>query len=324
MLRDVERDRVALALVRAALPRGRQIVLAAEALAGRASPSSIGSRMPSLAKCGTSTVWISARSGPSSGRHRDLELRVEIGPRDALLLDRDAGLPGELVDQLVHDLAVGAGEAVPVGDGRLRLRGGARRGPSGQRRPAAAVPIRKRAAAHVTCRASLMTSSLWLDGSIALSAQPSTCNAPRDNRAAALSRVRSTAPSRAERSLMARIGIDLGTAHRHRRPAHLRQLHRAPRPLHLRRHLRRGLAAQRRARLPPRRARRGPAAAHARAPLAGRQLRERLSLARRRRARGPSARGAASWPGTPRSRTASAPTSSSSTAASSAPSRSSA
>ena len=49
---------------------------------------------------------------------------------------------------------------------------------------------------------------------------------------------------------MARIGIDLarriGTVDR----AHLRQLHRAPRPLHLRRHLRRGLAAQRRARLP--------------------------------------------------------------------------
>jgi hypothetical protein len=60
-------------------------------------------------------------------RHRDLELRVEVRPGNALLLDLDAGFLGELVDQLVHHLAVGAGEAVPVGDGRLGLRGGAAR-----------------------------------------------------------------------------------------------------------------------------------------------------------------------------------------------------
>ena len=44
-------------------------------------------------------------------------------------------------------------------------------------------------------------------------------------------------------------------------------------------HLRGGLAAQRRARLPPGRAGRGPPAPRAGAPLAGRQLRERIPLA---------------------------------------------
>src|SRR4029453_13616276 len=59
--------------------------------------------------------------------HRDLELGVEVRPGDALLLEFDAGFLGELVDELVHHLAVGAGEAVPIGDGGLGLRGGVAR-----------------------------------------------------------------------------------------------------------------------------------------------------------------------------------------------------
>src|SRR5207244_7835634 len=72
------------------------------------------------------------------GRHRDLQLGVQIRPDDPLLLHTDAGVAREVVDELVHDLAVRAGEPVPVGDGRLRLgrraaraqgeRGGAERG----------------------------------------------------------------------------------------------------------------------------------------------------------------------------------------------------
>src|SRR5207245_878021 len=74
-------------------------------------------------------------------------------------------------------------------------------------------------------------------------------------------------------------------ADRRRGPPHLRKLHRAPRPLHLRRHLRGGLAAERRRGIPPRRARRGPPAPRPGAPVARWQLRPRLPLAGRRRPR---------------------------------------
>ena len=118
-----------------------------------------------------------------------------------------------------------------------------------------------------------------------------------------------------------RIGIDLrrriGTVDR----AHLRPLHRAPRPLHLRRHLRGRLAARRRARLSPRRARRGAPAPLPGAPLAGRQLRERLSLARRGRAADDAAAAHRARVVRRGVQPLRRPTSSSSTAACSAPSR---
>src|SRR5262249_54426872 len=77
---------------------------------------------------------------PLAGRYRHLELCVEVGPEDALLLDLDARLVRELVDQPVHHLAVGAGESVPVGDRRLRLgprppRHGRHRGRCAKRTP---------------------------------------------------------------------------------------------------------------------------------------------------------------------------------------------
>ena len=155
VLRHVERQRVALALVDAALPRRGQVVLAAEALVGPTRRRPMASRMPSLAKCGTSTVWISARSGPSPAGTDDLELGVEVGPRDALLLDADARLLGELVDQLVHHLAVGAGEAVPVGDGGLAWARGAAarraRGRAAPPRPAAPASTARRVTPWVGC-----------------------------------------------------------------------------------------------------------------------------------------------------------------------------
>src|SRR4029453_14000892 len=101
---------------------------------------------------------------------------------------------------------------------------------------------------------------------------------------------------------MARIAIDLGRRIgsvdrrifgnfiEHPPPRLLRgvfgQLHRAPRPLHLRRDLRGKLAAQRRPRLSTGCAGRGAPAPDPRAPVAGRELRERIPLDRRRRANG--------------------------------------
>src|SRR5215813_8643650 len=77
-----------------------------------------------------------------------------------------------------------------------------------------------------------------------------------------------------------------GAENRDGGPEDLRKLHRAHRPMHLWRPLRGGIAAQRRTRIPQGRAGGRAVAARARAALARRQLRERLSLARRSGARG--------------------------------------
>ena len=120
VLRHVQRDRVPLALVEPALPRARQVVVATEALAGRDAvldrlQHAVAGEVRHLDRVDQRQV------GPFAGRYRDLELRVEVGPENALLLDPDTRLPREALDELVHDFAVGAGEAVPVADGGLRL-----------------------------------------------------------------------------------------------------------------------------------------------------------------------------------------------------------
>jgi len=132
VLRHVERQRVALALEHAALPRRRQVVVAAEALAGERGvvdrfQNAVAGEVRHLHGVDQRQVRALA------GRHRDLQLRVELGPRDPLLLDLDAGVAREAIDQLVHHLAVGAGQPVPVGERGLGLRDGAAR-PRGRRR----------------------------------------------------------------------------------------------------------------------------------------------------------------------------------------------
>jgi hypothetical protein len=126
VLRDVERDRVALPLEEPALPGRRDVVLAAEALGGHGtlvhrSEDAVAREVGDLDEVDQGEVR------PLAGRHRHLELRVELRPHDPLLLDLDPRLPGELIVQLVHHLAVGPGETVPVGDGGLGLGPGAPR-----------------------------------------------------------------------------------------------------------------------------------------------------------------------------------------------------
>jgi len=122
VLGHIERQRVALALERPALPGRRQISVAPKALAGRRRL--VDRFQHAVVREVRDLDGVDQREvGPFAGGHRDLELRVEIGPRQALLLDADARLAREALDQLVHHLAVGAREAVPVGDGGFRLRG---------------------------------------------------------------------------------------------------------------------------------------------------------------------------------------------------------
>ena len=121
MLRHVQRHRVALALIQASLPRRRQIVLCLESLRARRG---VGHRLENAVarEVGNLDGVDQRQIGTLVGRHRNLQLGVEIRPDDPLLLHADAGLTRELIDQLVHDLAVGAGEPVPVGDRGLGLR----------------------------------------------------------------------------------------------------------------------------------------------------------------------------------------------------------
>ncbi len=247
---NVERNGVTLALERAALPGGGQVVLATKSLAGERR---VVDRFqdPVTGEVGDLHRVDQREVRALSGGNGDLELRVEIGPRDALLLDRDAGLAGELIDQLVHHLAVGAGEAVPVGDGRLRLGGGApgARGEDGHPPAAAAVPIRKRRRPTSVC-ASLIDPPCG-DGRRTLSARHPRVKPAALPRARCVVSAIDWPPPRSGKEPHDPHQHRPRQADRHRRPANLRPVHRAPGPLHLWRDLRRGLAPQRRPRLPP-------------------------------------------------------------------------
>ena len=105
------------------------------------------------------------------------------------------------------------------------------------------------------------------------------------------------------------------------RSAGARIVPRASRPRRLHRRLPARVAAGRCEGVPHRRRARGEGARRADRPLPGRQLRLRLQLARRRRPEGRSGRRCSIAPGTRSSRTSSAPTSSSTGAPRSAPSR---
>jgi hypothetical protein len=79
-LRHVERQRIALALKRSALPRRRQILLAAKALAARHClvdrlEDAVVREVRDLDGVNQREVWAFA------GGDRNLQLRIELGPR---------------------------------------------------------------------------------------------------------------------------------------------------------------------------------------------------------------------------------------------------
>jgi len=126
VLRHVERQRIALALKRSALPRRRQILLTTKSLAARRRL--VDRLEDAIVREVRHLDGVDQREVRTfAGGDGDLQLRIELGPRQPLLLDTNAGLAREAIDELVHHLAVGAGEPVPVGDRRLRLRGAAAR-----------------------------------------------------------------------------------------------------------------------------------------------------------------------------------------------------